>query len=147
MSKRQGRLTNLWGRQPLYNRDLMALLLEFEQFCVRWREKASGYIVPKLSDPFDKFFTLWVLFNALYTEVAWRTGHAGIGDDRAGQEILLQYLGAIAFTGSLNADRDVTEALTSVEMFLQHHCYYSTSHLTARLVLANLWRTRGFGPA
>jgi hypothetical protein len=65
----------------------MALNPRLEQFCDRWQAKANGYGVHQTEDWFDRFFTLWVLFNALYTEVAVQTGNAGRSDDVAGQEV------------------------------------------------------------
>lgn len=102
----------------------MALSPEFEQFCHRWRHKASHYAGVETADWFDKFFTLWVLFNALYTEVAWRTGKQGLSDDTAAQDNLLHYLGATQFIGTLRADPAVVAALIEIQEFLHSHVYY-----------------------
>lgn len=102
----------------------MALSPDFVLFCQRWQDKANLYRGVEVADWFDKFFTLWVLFNALYTEVAWRTGNEGIADDVAGQDNLLHYLGARAFIEELRRDRDVVEALTQIQTFLHDHVYY-----------------------
>ena len=102
----------------------MALDPYLEGFCERWREKADGYGTVKTEDWFDRFFTLWVLFNALYTEVALRTGNAGVPDDSAAQDILLHYLTATTFAAQLNADNAVVAALAEIQTFLQGHHYF-----------------------
>ena len=40
--------------------------LEFEEFYKRWDIKAKEYSLNNLSDYFDKFFTLYVIFNRAY---------------------------------------------------------------------------------
>jgi hypothetical protein len=44
----------------------MALNPRFKEFCNRWLEKAKEYDETELSQLFDKFFTLYVVYNALY---------------------------------------------------------------------------------
>ena len=102
----------------------MALNPYVEQFCDRWRQKAGSYGIDKTEDWFDRFFTLWVLFNALYTEVAFRTGNAGLPDDTAAQDNLLHYLTATAFVTQLEADHTVVNALTEIQAFLRSHQYF-----------------------
>jgi len=45
---------------------------EFTEFYRRWKEKAEGYRDENLKDVFDKFFTLYVLYNRLYAEVTFQ---------------------------------------------------------------------------
>jgi len=94
-----------------------------EQFCDRWRQRADSYGTQKTEDWFDRFFTLWVQFNVLYTEVASRTGKVGLPDDSAAQDNLLHYLTATAFVTEMNADKAVTDALAAIEAFLEAHEY------------------------
>ncbi|KAA9331786.1 hypothetical protein [Adhaeribacter soli] len=42
---------------------------ELEEFYIRWNEKAEAYGSNTLSDCFDKFFTLFVIFNKIYNVV------------------------------------------------------------------------------
>jgi hypothetical protein len=102
----------------------MALNPPFVLFCRRWRHRANGYRGPGFERTFDKFFALWVVFNALYTEVARREGRFGAGDDTACQEVLLQHLGARAFVGAINADPGVLAALDQVVVFMRNHDFY-----------------------
>jgi|GEM_PF-1749025 len=41
-----------------------------EQFCSNWFEKAATYRMVGLSDYFDKFITIYVVFNRVYIEAA-----------------------------------------------------------------------------
>lgn len=99
----------------------MPLNQSFILFCRRWRHRANGYRGPGFERTFDKFFALWVVFNALYTEVARREGRHGAGDDTACQEILLQHLGSRPFVRAINADADVVAALDQVRGFIRNH--------------------------
>ena len=42
---------------------------ELITFCNRWLEKADKYTNDTTEDVFDKFFSLFVVYNAIYTEV------------------------------------------------------------------------------
>src|SRR5688572_24166509 len=44
--------------------------IKLMDFCERWMIKASSYGTDSLSDCFDKFFTLFVVYNALYDDVS-----------------------------------------------------------------------------
>lgn len=47
----------------------MALIIkrkELEEFCERWSNKANEYKLNSLSNYFDKFFTLYVIFTRIY---------------------------------------------------------------------------------
>ena len=46
----------------------MTLNPEFKSLCKRWQEKAQNYDIEDIHQLFDKFFSLYVAYNALYTE-------------------------------------------------------------------------------
>ncbi|PZO38538.1 MAG: hypothetical protein DCF17_14585 [Shackletoniella antarctica] len=48
----------------------MTLNPEFQSLCKRWREKAQQYEIEDTHQLFDKFFSLYVAYNALYAETA-----------------------------------------------------------------------------
>ncbi len=111
----------------------MPLTPHLDQFHQRWRQKAAGYGDVETRDWFDRFFSLYVVFNALYTEAALdleRNGlitldsTRGIPDDRASQEYVVQYVGAKALVKALTDDPAVTAALAQIEQFLQQHTYH-----------------------
>jgi hypothetical protein len=41
-----------------------------ERFCNRWIEKALSYQSNELEDLFDRFFTLFVAYNRIYSAVS-----------------------------------------------------------------------------
>ncbi len=100
----------------------MALSPEFREFYFRWREKAQTY-QSDLQQSFDKFFTLYVLFNRLYTEATFRLVQTGrlkimnrnrFPDARAAQEYVVQYLGAKRLLRELHSAPETREALGSI---------------------------------
>ncbi len=42
---------------------------ELKSFCNRWIEKADNYTNDSIEDVFDRFFSLYVVYNALYFEI------------------------------------------------------------------------------
>lgn len=102
----------------------MPLSDELKSFCDRWRIRADAHQGPGFEAEFDRFITLWIGFNALYTEAATRQGFQGIGDDRASQEILLHHLTARRFVRALDADPAVIAALAEVRALMRAHDFY-----------------------
>ena len=49
----------------------MVLSNEFQEFYRTWMTKAAEYGTEELRDCFDKFFTLFVVYNRLYAEVTF----------------------------------------------------------------------------
>lgn len=99
----------------------MAHSPEFREFYSRWKEKARAY-QSDLRGSFDRFFTLYVLFNRLYTEVTFRLGQRGIvkitnwnrfPDAEAAQEYVVQYVGAATLITGLSGDSE-RSALDSI---------------------------------
>ncbi|HCH4004126.1 TPA: hypothetical protein NKV74_003512 [Vibrio parahaemolyticus] len=41
----------------------------FRDFCESWLRKSNGYKTGRLADPFDEFFTLFVVYNRIYVEI------------------------------------------------------------------------------
>lgn len=50
---------------------------ELERFYKDWRKKADRYNKEEISDYYDKFFTLFVVFNRLYTEATFELARRG----------------------------------------------------------------------
>lgn len=79
----------------------MALSPELETFCANWRKKAEAYFNGEVCGAFDRFFTLYVVFNRLYAEATFRLARRGLvklkdrfPDSKGAQEYILQYCGA-----------------------------------------------------
>ncbi len=48
---------------------MVVIRLAIEPFCSRWLEKAEKYRPDSVEDCVDKFFTLFVAYNALYSDI------------------------------------------------------------------------------
>ncbi|QNF33610.1 hypothetical protein HUW51_13090 [Adhaeribacter swui] len=44
-------------------------IFELQQFYERWNEKLNSYTTQNLNDVFDKFFSLFVIYNRVYNVV------------------------------------------------------------------------------
>jgi hypothetical protein len=84
----------------------MALSPEAERFYFRWLGKASLYSQPTLEAAYDKFFTLYVLFNRFYQEATLRlaatdpTMPTRIYEVDAATQHVVRYLGPVFWTES-----------------------------------------------
>ena len=101
----------------------MALSSEFTDFYTSWMNKARPRGQADLRQAFDRFFTLYVLFNRLYAEATFRLGRRGqvqlqnrhrFPDSEAAQEYVVQYLGAASLLRALDNDPETHRALESV---------------------------------
>ncbi len=50
---------------------------EIQSFCENWIAKANAYENDNLQHVFDKFFTLFVVYNRLYVEATFRMSNKG----------------------------------------------------------------------
>ena len=53
------------------------LSLEFQEFFQKWIEKADQYGTAEIRELFDKFFTLYVLYNRIYAEATFEHARNG----------------------------------------------------------------------
>jgi len=65
----------------------MPLNSEFKSLCNRWKEKASKYDASDTHQLFDKYFSLYVVFNALYVETAAYLHRKDIDEKRDGYKL------------------------------------------------------------
>ena len=98
----------------------MALSPELDQFCQSWQAKANA-CQDNLHGCFDKFFTLYVVFNRLYAEATFRLARRGrvnlkdrFPDAQAAQDYLLQYCGAVKLIEAWQNDQLTACALTEI---------------------------------
>lgn len=96
---------------------------EFVTFHANWRAKADAYANGTLGGAFDRFFTLFVIYNRLYAEATFnlaRSGQLKLGNrtsfpDRAGATgHVAQFLGAEAVIESLESKPESAAAIQSV---------------------------------
>ena len=102
----------------------MALSDHFKQFHSRWMAKAKRHDQQGLNQSFDRFFTLYVVFNHLYVEATRRLAsqdHVQIQnrnrfpDAEAAQEYVVQFLGANQLLQQLSNDPRTEAALESLK--------------------------------
>jgi hypothetical protein len=101
----------------------MALSSHFKQFHSRWMAKARRHNREGLQHCFDRFFTLYVVFNHLYAEATFQLANRGqvqiqnrnrFPDAEAAQEYVVQFLGADRLLQQLN-DPSSQAALLSLQ--------------------------------
>ncbi len=113
----------------------MPLSSEFEEFYRRWLEKADDYHGQTLNDYFDKFFTLFVLFNRLYAEVTfilYRRDQSNLSkgkkqpfpDAKAAKTYVLQYIGSRNLLSCLDGDADASDALSTIKNLIRDERFY-----------------------
>lgn len=109
----------------------MPLSQEFSEFYTSWLQKANQYTDNDIRSCFDKFFTLFVVYNRLYAEATFRlaqTEGSGISldnwdnfpDSVAAKEYLANYLGARNLISGLVSDPNCVTALETLEQLLQN---------------------------
>lgn len=120
----------------------MALSYEFEEFYNNWMAKAAEYGIGELRDCFDKFFTLFVVYNRLYAEVTFTLVRAGrihrlrrdinnlgtmrkiFPDRKAATQYLQQYLGSENIIDHLESDDAAANALNTICNLLDNGRFY-----------------------
>src|SRR5258708_5342685 len=100
----------------------MALSVEFKEFVERWKGKAGANPLDNWEGYFDKFLTLYTIYNKLYSEVAFILNQAGqihlnanshIPDAKAATYFVAQFLEPAGLQQLLNTQA-VTEALADM---------------------------------
>lgn len=120
----------------------MTLSYEFQEFYNTWMAKANEYGIEELRDCFDKFFTLFVVYNRLYAESTFalvrmgrifrlRRGTNNTGtrrrnfpDRKAATEYLQQYLGSDHIMNQLESADNSVNALNKICTLLKEGQFY-----------------------
>ncbi len=96
---------------------------EFHNFYNRWRSKANHYRGQDIRAAFDRFFTLFVIYNRLYGEATFELARRNLinlnrrtsfPDAQAAKEYVRQYLGGPNMMQLLDANPDCVEAIQAV---------------------------------
>lgn len=103
---------------------------ELREFCERWFQKARGYQGQSIRECFDKFFTLFIVYNRLYAELtlSWaRTGRIKLGsrnpslpDAKAAKEYVHSYLGTKHIWSNLQNDNQCQRAVNTISDLLEN---------------------------
>jgi len=100
---------------------------EFHDFYNRWRAKANDYQGEDIHTAFDRFFTLFVIYNRLYAEATFdlvRNNQEHLDprrsfpDGTAAKRYVGKYLGKANLIHSLEEDRPCAEAIQAVMRLL-----------------------------
>lgn len=120
----------------------MALSYEFQEFYHAWMTKAAEYGTEELRDCFDKFFTLFVVYNRLYAEVTFTlvrkrriprierainnpgTIRRIFPDRMAATQYLQQYLRSIDIINHLESDNATVNAINTICNLLENQQFY-----------------------
>jgi len=96
---------------------------EFHRFHTRWRAKADEYQCSDLQSAFDRFFTLFVMYNRLYAEVTFHMAREDLlnlkrrttfPDTAAATDYVLQFIGGSKLVELFEADPASVTAIQSV---------------------------------
>jgi hypothetical protein len=99
-------------------------------FCERWLEKADIYREGDIKDCFDKFFTLFVVYNALYGETARRLIQNGTikvnqdTDKKSATEHVPTYLGHSALAHAIKSDIVTIQAVNDFVGYIERGDFY-----------------------
>jgi len=114
------------------------LSTEFFDFCDNWIQKADGYSTNSLQECFDKFFTLFVVYNRLYVEATFLLHRKrkinilrriSFPDSDAAKSYVLKYLGSGHFISFLENDEAVTKAINDLKQILDKGHFYIKLHM------------------
>jgi hypothetical protein len=104
---------------------------ELQNFYQRWLLKAEEYHSNDLQDCFDKFFTLYVAYNRLYSELAIILAKKErgiirgnyISDSQVAKNVVQTYVGSDRILQSLENDVDCVESITSIIYLIEHKVF------------------------
>lgn len=112
-------------------------LSSFRSFCDGWLEKADQYQLNSLTDYFDKFFTIYVVFNRLYNEVGKilvkrnepglklpRYKYAPLPDKASATDYIVRYYGEDVLKNEMQADRQCSVSVVQIVKLIEHGSFY-----------------------
>lgn len=101
-----------------------------QAFCQRWLEKADVYDRADLAGSFDAFFSVFVAYNALYTEVATRLMSSGMVNRsqqwdhiKATVHVAL-YLGPTQMANEIREDPKGRESVHEIVQLIKNGTFY-----------------------
>ena len=115
------------------------LSAEFSDFYRSWNRKAEEYGTQELRQCFDKFFTLFVIYNRLYAEATFLLARRGIiilgrrsssgrrntfPDSLAAKNYVRQYLGSENLMSQLESDTQSNEAINTIIYLIETEQFY-----------------------
>ena len=101
----------------------------FRDFYNNWTAKATGIVNDDLSSVYDRYMTLFVIFNNLYNQIPDKLISLGIAvpnkiyDNKAATNLVIQFLGANDFINELifnNLEEDINSIIQLMEQEVFH---------------------------
>ena len=108
------------------------LTQQFEHFYEKWYEKANGYIDNTLSDAFDKFITLYIIYNSLYVEV-WnklvlsdfkKVSKKNFRERIAATDYIIKYLKDTYYIDKLFCNEQSEKCLSTICQLIEQERFY-----------------------
>ncbi len=107
---------------------------DFTDFYTNWTEKANGIVGDDLSNVYDKYVTLFVIYNNLYNQIPDKLISEGIVvpnkiyDNKAATEMVVQYLGANALLTELASNNLVVDIVAIINLIDQEDFHIKINH-------------------
>lgn len=103
-----------------------------ESFCDRWINKAETYRSNDLEDLFDRFFTLFVAYNRLYSAAAElyratldpRRAAMLQGDRREATAVMAQLIGQSRFSNVMREGPAIADSCETISELLQNRQFF-----------------------
>lgn len=92
-------------------------------FCDRWLNNHERYDLNNLDHCFDKFFRLYVVYNALYVEVKKQLTRTG-GDEISATHYVVEYLKAKYLWSQLTGDINSNDAIEKLKQIIMEKKFY-----------------------
>lgn len=111
----------------------MLLSDEFRMFYQGWMNKADHYSTETASGSFDKYFTLFVIYNRLYAEATFVLGRrnqvnlankTAFPDSQAARSYVIQYVGSNHLMSGLENDETAKTALETIKKLIDNESFY-----------------------
>ena len=109
----------------------MPVSQEFLDFVSSWQHKAEEYNANDMRSCFDKFFTLYVVFNRIYAEATFSLARrcqvkikTSFPDSKAATDYILQFVGANHFVSRIMEDDNSAAALKEITQLIQDERFY-----------------------
>ena len=113
----------------------MPLNSDFKSLCDRWRNKAKFYDVENEDQLFDKFFSLYVVYNALYVETTaylhrkaikegkdeYKLEDDSFPDKQAATKYVLELLKSKSLMDSLEQTHNTKQAIGQLKMLIDRN--------------------------
>jgi hypothetical protein len=111
----------------------VSLNFELRNFIENWLTKADKIYLSSLETYFDKFFTLYVVYNRLYAEATFSLARMGrvdmankdhFPDVEAATNYILQFLSARYFVSQIIEDKKSDIALKEIVQLIRDESFY-----------------------